>query len=130
MSEFVRLDQPTLPGPELPFPFYYHCMTKINEDLVVFTGGVWSEKTTLIVNVTNNFEMVEGPNMNWGRYLHACGTFEYHGKSIVIVVGGASGNDELRTELWDPYSNSGWMEGCMQFYFFFKVMYLHLIFRT
>ena len=59
-SEFVRLDQPTLPGPELPFPFYYHCMAKINEDLVVFTGGVWSEKTTLVVNVTNNFEMVEG----------------------------------------------------------------------
>ena len=87
-SEFVRLDQPTLPGPELPFPFYYHCiicMTKINKDLVVFTGGVWSEKTTLIVNVTNNFEMVEGPKLNWGRYLHACGSFDHKGEFFLEI---------------------------------------------
>ena len=37
-TEFVRLDQPTLPGPELPEAFAEHCMTKITEDLVVLIG--------------------------------------------------------------------------------------------
>ena len=30
---------------------------------------------------------------------------------MIIVAGGAGGNDELRTELWDPFSNAGWIEG-------------------
>ena len=62
--------------------------------------------------------------MNWGRYLHACGTFEYNGKSTVIVVGGAGGKDELRTEIWYPFSNYGWIEGNIDFFFFFKIKYL------
>ena len=48
----------------------------------------------------------------------------------MIVVGGAGGNDKLRTELWDLYSNSGWIEGSI-FVPFPKVLkYLTLNLRT
>ena len=49
------------------------------------------------------------------RYQHACGTFNYNSKKIVIVAGGYEGSLQptlSTTEILDPRSlESGWVRG-------------------
>ena len=49
------------------------------------------------------------------RYQHACGTFNYNSKKIVIVAGGYEGSLQptlSTTEILDPSSlESGWVRG-------------------
>ena len=54
-TEFIRLDQPVLPGPDLPTKYFRHCITKINEDLVALIGGYNTETTTLLVDVSHGW---------------------------------------------------------------------------
>ena len=99
--------------------FFDHCMVKINESLVALTGGRNSIATTLLVDLSNNFTMKEGPPLINGRQNHACGTFEFDGKTMVILAGnGIEGFDSTLTEIWDPSSNDGWVQGNKTDYFF------------
>ena len=77
---------------------------------MVFTGGVVTATKTLMVDISNNFLMAEGSEMIRGRYDHACGTFDLDGTSVVVVVGGDDGSNQVSTEIWDGTSN-GWFEG-------------------
>ena len=115
-TEIVRLDQPSsIPGPDLPMLFGRHCMTKINENLVIIIGGDYSYSQTVLVDVGRNFSMSSGPQLIHDRWNHACGTFIYNGKPIVIVAGGYDlSSTNLSTELWDPTSGHGWIEGRIQ----------------
>ena len=113
-TEFVLLDQTiTMQGPELTGShFSYHCMTKINEDLVLSIGGFTSQNRTLLIDVASDFTMKAGPNLNGGRYGHACGTFQLNKNNLVIVAGDDLYNDnEKSTEIWDPLSDMGWVKG-------------------
>ena len=98
-------------GPDLPAEFIAHCMTKINEDLVVILGGRITEKKTLLVDISNNFSIKEGPTMIHGRDFHACGTFLLNGKTVVFTAGGYDGSKDISTEFWDPTSEDGWIKG-------------------
>ena len=49
------MNQPVLPGPDLPTKYFRHCITKINEDLVALVGGYNTETTTLLVDVSHGW---------------------------------------------------------------------------
>ena len=85
---------------------------KIN-DLVIISGSGSAENplehNTLIVDLASNFSMRQGPDM-LPRNSHSCGSFNYKGKIFMIVAGGFSATPDS-TQIWDPYSNDGWIEG-------------------
>ena len=65
-SEFVSLTQHSKIGPDLPGQYSFaHCMTKVDEDLVIITGGSsnngHNDGETLLVNPNDNFTMTPGP---------------------------------------------------------------------
>ena len=69
-SEFVSLTQPSRIGPDLPGQYSFaHCMTKVDEDLVILTGGSSNnghhDGETLLVNPNpnDNFTMTPGPRL-------------------------------------------------------------------
>ena len=87
-------------------------MTKIDENSVIIIGGDYSYTQTVLVDVGRNFSMSPGPPLIHHRWSHACGTFNYNGKPIVIVAGGYDlSSTNLSTELWDPISGYGLVEG-------------------
>ena len=86
-TELIRLDGPSIPGPDLPEEFGRHCVTKINETHVILIGGHDKDGATLLVDI-RDFSMVAGPSMSIHRYQHACGTFQHEGKPMIIAVGG------------------------------------------
>ena len=112
-SGFIRINNQSTFGPQLPLNFGRHCSTKVNDNLVVLTGGVFNNRTqNLQVYTSDNFAMVSGPDLMTKRYGHACGTFVYHDKIHIIVAGGFEGIfPHNSTEIWDPTSNSGWFQG-------------------
>ena len=57
--------------------------------------------------------MVSGPKMKSERYSHACGTFMINQKPILVVAGGTDGQQGPlnSTEIWNPNSNEGWING-------------------
>ena len=85
---------------------------KIN-DLVIISGSGSAENplehNTLVVDLASNFSMRQGPDM-LPRNTHSCGSFNYKGKIFMIVAGGFSATPDS-TQIWDPYSNDGWIEG-------------------
>ena len=116
-------------GPELPVGFTSHCMSRIG-NLVILSGGrrSWTppgnrEVDTLVVDISNNFTMTYGPKMIESRFSHSCGSIYHNGKTYMIVSGGFSidTDDELATtELWDPTSDEGWIEGIFSVYFIYN----------
>ena len=123
-TEFVSCQSPypmdceaiSRPGPELPHGFLYHCMSKI-DNLVILVGGSQGneyEEATLIVDISNNFTMKYGPQMIDDRFEHSCGSIYHNGKTYMVVAGGRSkhtGKDVPTVELWDPTSDEGWIKG-------------------
>ena len=112
-------------------------MVEISDDMIVFIGGTYAITNTIMVNITNDFSMSEGPPMLQPRYYHSCGSFELDGKIMVVVTGGYDGSDVISTELWDPESNEGFIQGTIQvsilrssFYFWVSVSeFLCICFR-
>ena len=47
-TEYVSIDGETALGPELPMIFDSHCATKINDSLVILTGGFGNHGETLL----------------------------------------------------------------------------------
>ena len=48
------------------------------------------------------------------RSYHACGSIYHNGKTYMVVSGGISTDTKhglATTELWDPTSDEGWIEG-------------------
>ena len=99
-SEFIKVGQPPVKGPDLPFAIKNHCMVKINHSAIYIIGGhltvpindtVWKiqlSKQSWIINPTNNFQMREGPSLNELRSGFSCGNFKIGGISVIIVAGG------------------------------------------
>ena len=114
-TEFINLCQPSRPGPNLPKGHGEHCMVKI-DDKIILSGPADKysnpyEENTLIIDLASNFSsMTYGPNMKNPRWLHSCGTFERNGKEVMIVAGGL-GSESASTEIWDPKSDEGWVQG-------------------
>ena len=113
-TDFIKFNQASEPGPDLPMKFLEHCMVKINENLVVLIGGIdnQNQAQSLIVEVSKNFSMSQGPSLIQGRYDFSCGLFELNGNPAVIVAGGYDGFNSISTEIWvQNSSNNGWLVG-------------------
>ena len=119
-------------GKKLPRKFTYHCAAQMNDTHAILTGGypskprrIHPESSTLIVRL-DDFQMTEGPSMQFPRASHTCGRFQHpNGTNYVIVVGGMKGyiyDDHIHTvdiyfdfqtttEILNVGSNEGWFKG-------------------
>ena len=83
----------TVPFEDLPKPLMQHCIIKINDDLVMVTGGRTVsdedptrtkrhfEKNTHFFSFSNQ-RWIPGPDMLLERESHACGTFWWEMKQL------------------------------------------------
>ena len=90
-TEFVTVDG-SRKGIDLPFTVSGHCMVMLEETVILLIGGeqdeILSEKTW-VVNITNAFDISEGPSLNRNRSNHGCEILkDAFGNKIVVVVGG------------------------------------------
>ena len=127
-TEFISLDQPPYPGPDLPFEIHGHCMVQVCPNTIYIIGGCQNDKNsthTWIVDPTNNFDIKSGPPLNRARLGHSCNKMKINGKYFLVVAGGLhevwhEGNKkEMKSncsvELLDTTSpDKGWILGrCM-----------------
>ena len=115
-TEFIKLGQPSVKGPDLPFRIYGHSMIQYDEKSIYIIGGrqnhsIWSNGTR-IVDPTNQFRITESPSLNRGRKLHGCAKMTINGRTILVVAGG-SGNSGIldSVEILDPSENNIWTQG-------------------
>ena len=98
-TELISLES-TEPFVDLPKPLTRHCIIKINDDLVMVTGGQTVldedpteskrlfEKNTHFFSFSNQ-RWIPGPDMLLERASHACGTFLMGDETILVVAGGS-----------------------------------------
>ena len=75
-TEFIKLGQPSVKGPDLPFTISCHSMIQYNEKSIYIIGGDQNDSgfsnKTWIVDPTNGFKITEGPSLNKARNSHGC----------------------------------------------------------
>ena len=114
-TEFMSIAQEPVKGPDLPFTVFSHTLVKYNSSSIYIIGGFqdgYISNETWIINPKNAFQIRKGPSLNVERCRHSSGFMRINGKSIIVVAGGAGGNDAgFTVELLDPTSNTGWIIG-------------------
>ena len=116
-TEFIKLDQPPLQGPKLPFLIHSHSMVQIDSNTVYIIGGNQnnfnSKKTWIVKNPLQKFEIKEGPPLNESRVMHSCGKMNINGRVFIVVAGGHSDKDSMNSvELLDTStSGQSWKMG-------------------
>ena len=122
-TEYIKLGQPSVKGPDLPFTICGHSMIQYDEKSIYIIGGRqtvgfqngsvrnWSNKTW-IVDQTNGMQIKEGPSLNKGRRYHRCAKMTLNGRVILVVAGGYGNNGALDSvEILDPSENNIWTQG-------------------
>ena len=76
-STLISLDHASaIKGPDLPFSIQGHSMIQVDENIIYMIGG-WRKfekytlavsKKTWIINLNNNFELLDGPLLNHGTH--------------------------------------------------------------
>ena len=91
-TEFVKLDQPnSVQGPDLPFTILGHTMVQINPKSILIIGGYQNgdiSNKTWFVDLSNGFEIKEGPPLQHARVGHSCSKIIIKGKVFIVVAGG------------------------------------------
>ena len=111
-TEFIKLGQPSVKGPDLPFTIINHSMIQYDEKSIYIIGGVQNgsiSNKTWIVDPTNEFQITEGPSLNKGRAYHGCAKMTLNGRTILVVAGGFGAMDSV--EILDPLGNNVWTQG-------------------
>ena len=79
-------------------------MVHVDSKIIYLIGGYQnnqeSEKTW-IIDPKNNFEMKEGPKMNYSRQGHSCATMRLNNKIFIVVFGGCDGRGFMDIEILD-----------------------------
>ena len=121
-TEFIKYDEPSVKGPELPFKIFGHTMVKVDSETVYIIGGFskrghWVEECdrTWVVDLSN-FDIKPGPSLNEGRSEHSSSTMKINGKLFIVVAGGRTDNEygfQLNSvELLDTeFPQKGWIMG-------------------
>ena len=112
-TEFVKLSEPSVKGPDLPFTIQTHAMIQYDEKSIYIIGGILNgsrSNKTWIVDPTNGFEITEGPSLNKIRAYHSCAKMTINGKTILVVVGGDYTRDSS-VEILNPSENNIWIPG-------------------
>ena len=119
-TEIFSLDQPSVPGPDLPFKVYDHSMVLVNSSTIYLIGGCigdsQNEQTsnrTWIIDPTNNFQIKVGPSLNIARNWHSCSKMRIKGRIFLVVAGGHNhGKDLDSVEFLDTTCpEKGWKIG-------------------
>ena len=114
-TEFISIAQNPVKGPDLPFTVFSHTLVEYNSSSIYIIGGFqdgYISNETWIINPKSAFQMRKGPPLNVERCRHSSGVMKINGKSIIVVAGGAGGNEAgFTVELLDPTSNTGWIIG-------------------
>ena len=113
-TEYIKLDQPSVKGPDLPFTIVGHSMIQYDDKSVYIIGGWQNDlisKKTWIVDPTNEFRITEGPSLNKGRIDHGCAKMTLNGRTILVVAGGYNGGHLDSVEILDPLGNNVWSQG-------------------
>ena len=116
-TEFIKMDQPSVNGPDLPFGILNHSMIYYDEKSIYIIGGRQNgsdfSNKTWIVDPTNGFKIKEGPSLNNGREFHGCAKMTMNGRTILVVAGGwGNGYETLDSvEILDPLGNNVWTQG-------------------
>ena len=127
-TELITLES-TKPFVDLPKHLMRHCIIKINDDLVLVTGGHKSrdedptrhenhyEKNTHFFSFSNQ-RWIPGPDMLLERASHACGTFLMGDETIMVVAGGSMIVEEEKLNGTDSVEllslqnlDKGWFKG-------------------
>ncbi len=121
-TNYVTLEE-VAKGPPLPYSLATHCMIKVNDSLVLITGGLERDKkSTKKSNSLFWFRVEEsvfeqGPPMIEKRFNHACGYLktEQPESTLALVVGGGNrrrGFATISTELLDMQNlTNSWLSG-------------------
>ena len=113
-TEFIKLGQPSVKGPDLPFTISSHSVIQYDEKSIYIIGGIQNgslSKKTWIVDPTNEFKITEGPSLNKGRYGHGCAKMSLNGRTILVVAGGYNSGALDSVEILDPLGNNVWTQG-------------------
>ena len=89
-------------------------MIKYDEKNIYLIGGSQNDsvsKKTWIVNPANNFQIRDGPSLQFSRKFHGCAKMQYNGKTILVVAGGWNRRTLDSVELLDPLENQEWITG-------------------
>ena len=100
-------------GIDLPFTVSSHCMVQYQPNAVILIGGdqngnADSDKTWLI-DPTNGFDIIQGPNLNQGRAYHSCGILKDDSGNVLVIVAG--GGNMKSVEVLNTTSLKEWIEG-------------------
>ena len=113
-TELIKLGQPSVKGPDLPFTISSHTVIQYDKKSIYIIGGIqngcYSNKTW-IVDPTNGFLIKEGPSMNKARSNHGCAKMTVNRKTILVVVGGTNLGHLGSVEILDPSENNIWIPG-------------------
>ncbi len=112
-SEYITLETVHY-GPDLPDPRARHCMVKVNESLVLVTGGTLLGKRAtnsvqLFVPETEAFRT--GPRMFEARMNHACGALQTLDDTTLAVVAGKRKGNQKSTEILAFSEGVKWLPG-------------------
>ena len=77
-------------------------MIQYKPNLIMLIGGLQIQNetknlsTTWIIDISNGFEITEGPILNHGRISHSCGKLkDSYGNVLLIVAGGGHNSSEI-----------------------------------
>ena len=115
-TEFIKLDQPSAKGPDLPFTIRCYSMIQYDEQSIYIIGGYQNyscSRNTWIVDPTKGFQIKEGPSLNKKRYNHGCAKMTFDGRTILVVAGGLGEDSETldSVEILAPSGNNVWIPG-------------------
>ena len=115
-TEIISLDQPPVPGPDLPFTVADHSMVLVDPTTIYLIGGIQNGKRsnkTWIIDPTNDFQIKEGPSLNFEREGHSCSKMRIGKRIFLVVAGGDSRGRFLESvELLDTTCpDQGWKMG-------------------
>ena len=115
-TEFIRLGQPSVKGPDMPFTINRHSMIQYDEKSIYIIGGNKNSSIsnkTWIIDPTNGFRIKKGPSLNEGRQSHACAKMSINGRTVLVVAGGTTTTFANRrsVEILDPLGNNIWTPG-------------------
>ena len=87
-------------------------MIQVDSKSIYLIGGRQDGKRsnkTWIIDPTNNFEMKEGPEMNYEKQRRLCATMRLNNKTFIVVVGSYA---STKTEILDTsLPTNNWKRG-------------------
>ena len=128
-TEIHSLDQPPVPGPDLPFIVDGHSMVMVDPKTIYLIGGTQNGQTsnkTWIIDPTNDFQIKVGPSLNIARYCHSCSKMRIGGRIFLVAAGGMNsshGKVDSVEVLDTTCPEQGWKMGITIGHIFQNIMY-------